>query len=51
MEPDGQGHMEPVRLSDDSTDEQRPHLANETELDTEPEVEDLGSTDERTSIR
>ena len=52
MEPDGQGHMEPVRLSDDSTDEyQRSHLTDETEPDNEPEVEGLSSVNERTSIR
>jgi hypothetical protein len=52
MEPDGQGHMEPVRLSDDSCDEyQMSHLADETEPDTEPDIEDLGSADERTSRR
>ena len=51
-EPDGQGHMEPVHLSDDSSDEyQMLHLANETEPDTEPDLEDLGSADERTSRR
>ena len=44
--------MEPVRLSDDSTDEyQMLHLADETEPDTEPDIEDLGSADERTSRR
>ena len=49
-EPDGQGHMEPDRLSEDTTDEyQMLHLADETEWDTEPDVEDLGSADERTS--
>ena len=49
-EPDGQGHMESVRLSDESTDKyQMLHLAYETEPDTEPDEEDLGSADERTS--
>jgi len=34
MEADGQGHMEPVRLSDDSSDEyQMSHPGNETEPD------------------
>jgi len=38
MEADGQGHMEPVRLSDASSDQyQMSHPGNETELDTEPE--------------
>ena len=50
MEPDGQGHMEPVRLSDDSADEyEMSHLADETEPDTEPDTEDLSSVDGRTS--
>jgi hypothetical protein len=52
MEPDGHGHMEPVCLSDDSSDKyQMSHLANETEPDTEPNIEDLGSADERLSRR
>ena len=53
MEPDGQGHMEPVHLSDDHSSDpyQKPHLADEMELDTEPDIEDLGSADETTSKR
>ena len=44
--------MEPVRLRNDSADEYEiSHLADETELDTEPDAEDLGSADERTSTR
>lgn len=46
MEPDGQGHMEPVHLSDDSSDEYHaPDYGEETEPDTEPDVEDLDSAD------
>ena len=44
--------MEPVRLSNDSTNEYPIlHLADDTEPDTEPDVEDLSSADERTSRR
>jgi len=50
IEADGQGHMEPVRLSDDSRDEyQMSYPGDETELDTEPEREKLGHADETTS--
>jgi len=49
MEADGQGHMEPVRLSDDSSDEyQMSPLGNETEPDTEPEGANLDGADETT---
>jgi len=52
MEADGQGHMEPVRLSDDSSDEYHmSHPGNETEPDTEPEAANLGSADETTPRR
>jgi len=47
MEADGQGHMEPVRLSDDSSDEyQMSHPGDETEPDTGPEGAKLGGADE-----
>jgi len=43
IEADSQGHMECVRLSDDSSDKyQMSHLADETKPDTEPEGENLG---------
>ena len=49
MEADGQGHMEPVRLSDDSSDEyQMSHRSDETEPDTEPEGANLRGADETT---
>jgi len=49
MEADGQGHMEPVRLGDDSSDEyQMSHPGDETEPDTEPEGAILGGADETT---
>jgi len=52
MEADGQGHMEPVRLSDDSSDEyQMSHPGDETEPDTEPEQANLGGADETTPRR
>jgi len=52
MEADGQGHMEPVRLSDDSSDQyQMSHAGHETEPDTEPEEGNLGGTDETTPAR
>jgi len=52
MEADGQGHMEPVRLGDDSSDEyQMSHLGDETEPDTEPEGANLGGVDETTPRR
>jgi len=52
MEADGQGHMEPVRLSDDSSDEyQMSHPGDETEPDTEPEGANLGGADETTPRR
>jgi len=52
MEADRQGHMEPVRLSDDSSDEyQMSHPGDETEPDTKPEGANLGGTDETTPRR
>ena len=46
---DGQGHMEPVRLSDNSSDEyQMSYPGDETEPDTEPEGANLGSVDKTT---
>jgi len=49
MEADGQGHMEPIRLSDDSSDEyQMSHRSDETEPDTEPEGANLRGADETT---
>jgi len=52
MEADGQGHMEPVGLSDDSSDEyQMSHPGNKTEPDTEPEGANLGGADEKTARR
>jgi len=49
MEADGKGHMEPVRLSDHSSDEyQMSHPGHETEPDTEPEGANLGGADETT---
>jgi len=52
MEADGQGHMEPVCLSDDSTNEyQMLHPGDETEPDTEPEGANLGGADETTPRR
>ena len=49
METDGQGHMEPVRLSQDSSDEyQMLYPGDETEPETEPEGENLGGADEPT---
>jgi len=49
MEADRQGHMEPVRLSDDSTDEyQMSHPGDETEPHTEPEGANLSGADETT---
>jgi len=49
MEADGQGHMEPVRHSDDSSDEyQMSHPGDETEPDTEPEGANLSGADETT---
>jgi len=49
MEADGQGQMEPVRLSDDSSDEyQMSHPGDETEPDTEPEGANLSGADETT---
>jgi len=52
MEADGQGHMEPVRLSDDSSDEyQISHQGDETEPDTEPEGATLGGADATTPRR
>jgi len=52
MEADGQGHMEPVHLSDDSSDEyQMSHPGDETEPDSEPEGANLGGADETTPRR
>ena len=52
MEADGQGYMEPVCLSDDSSDEyQISHPGDESELDTEPEGANLGGADEKTPRR
>jgi len=52
MEADGQGHMEPVRLSNDSSDEyQMSHPGYEPEPDTEPEGANLGGADETTPRR
>jgi len=52
MEADGQGHMEPIRLSDDSSDEyQMSHPGHETEPDTYPEGVNLGGADETTPRR
>jgi len=52
MEADGQGHMEPIRLSDDSSDEyQISQPGDETEPDTEPEAANLGGVNEITPRR
>jgi len=52
MEADGQGHMEHVRLSDDSSDEyQMSHPGDETKPDTEREGANLGGADETTPRR
>jgi len=52
MEADGQGHMEPFRLSDDSSDAyQISHPGDETEPETEPEGANLGGADETTPRR
>ena len=49
MEADGQGHVEPARLSDASSDEyQMSHPGDETEPDTEPEGAILGGGDDTT---
>ena len=46
MEVDGQGHMEPVGHSDNSSDKyQMSHQGDKTELDTEPEGENLCGAD------
>jgi len=51
MEADRQGHMELVRLSDDSCDEyQLSHPGDETEPDTEPEGANLGRADDVTIL-
>jgi len=51
-EAEGQGHMEPVCLSDDSSDEyQMSDPGNETEPDTEPDGANLGGADETTPRR
>jgi len=48
----GQGDMEPVGLSDDSSDEyQMSHPGDQTELNTEPEGANLGGVDETTPRR
>ena len=45
-EPDGQGHIEAVPLSDDSSDEYQVSCqGDETILDTEPDIEELDSAD------
>lgn len=52
QEPDGQGHMEAFGLRDDSSDEyQASQHGDETEPDTEPDVEDLDSGDDTPSGR
>jgi len=52
MEADGQGHMEPVRLGDNSSDEyQMSHLGDDTEPDTVPEGANLSGVDETTPRR
>jgi len=52
IEADGQGHMEPVCLSDDSSDVyQMSHPGDETEPDTKPEGTNLGCPDETTPRR
>jgi len=49
MEADGEGHMEPVRHSDNSSNEyQMSHLGDEPESDTVPEGANLGGPDETT---
>ena len=49
MEAEGQGHLEPVHLSDDSCVEyQLSHPGDATEQDTEQEVANLGGADEKT---
>jgi len=52
MEADGQGHMDPVRLSDASSDEYHmAHQGDETEPDTKPEGANLGGTFQTTPRR
>jgi len=52
MDADGQGHMEPIRLSDDSSaEDQMSYPGDETEPDTEPEGANLGGADETTPRR
>jgi len=52
MEADEQGHMEPVRISDDSSDEyQMSHPCDKAEPDTEPEGANLSGADETTPRR
>jgi len=52
MEANGEGHMEPVSLSDDSSDEyQMSHPGDETEADTEPGGANLCGADETTPRR
>jgi len=51
-EPDGQGHIETVSHSDDSSDEyQASRQGDESEPDTEPDVEDHNSADNTPSGR
>jgi len=52
MEADRQGNMEPVHLSDDSSDDYpMSHPGDESEPDTEPEGANLGGADETTPSR
>ena len=52
IEADGQGHMDPVLLSDASTDEYHmSHQGDETEPDTKPEGANLGGTEQTTPRR
>ena len=52
MEPDGQGHIEAIPLSDNSSDEyQASYQGDETEQDTEPDIEELDSADSTSSGR
>ena len=51
-EPDGQGHIEAVPLSDDSSNKyQASCQGDETEPDTEPDIEELNSADSTLSGR
>jgi len=52
MEADGQVHMKPVRLSDDSRDEySMSHPGDQTEPDNDPEAESGGTADETIPVR